>query len=249
MHTDTAAPHDAPPRLTVEIWSDVVCPWCYIGKRRFEQAVTELAGEVDLEVAFRPYQLDPTASPGKAGPVFDAYARKFGGPEQAQMILDRVTDAAAGEGLGFRMDRALRANTLLAHRLLWWAEQPGSPVEQERLKERLLQAYFIDGLDIGLPETLADLAAEVGADRDDVLGFLSTDAGRNEVADYLEQAADSGISAVPTFVINGQWAIPGAQDAETFVNVIRRLADKVRAERVTPVVDVGDTCEGDACDV
>lgn len=249
MHTDTAAPHDAPPRLTVEIWSDVVCPWCYIGKRRFEQAVTELAGEVDLDVAFRPYQLDPTASPGKAGPVFDAYARKFGGPEQAQMILDRVTDAAAGEGLGFRMDRALRANTLLAHRLLWWAEQPGSPVEQERLKERLLQAYFIDGLDIGLPETLADLAAEVGADRDDVLGFLSTDAGRNEVADYLEQAADSGISAVPTFVINGQWAIPGAQDAETFVNVIRRLADKVRAERVTPVVDVGDTCEGDACDV
>jgi predicted DsbA family dithiol-disulfide isomerase len=165
------------------------------------------------------------------------------------MIIDRVTEAAAGEGLGFRMDRALRANTLLAHRLLWWAEQSGSPVEQERLKERLLQAYFVDGLDIGLPETLADLVAELGGDPDAVLGFLAGDAGRHEVAAYLEQAADQGISAVPTFVINGQWAIPGAQDPDTFVNVIRRLADKVRAERITPVVEAGDVCEDDVCDV
>lgn len=238
-----------PPTLTVEIWSDVVCPWCYIGKRRFEQAAAELDGEVDLDVVYRPYQLDPTASPGKSGPVFDAYARKFGGPEQAQMILDRVTDAAAGEGLDFRMDRALRANTLLAHRLLWWSEQPASPIQQETMKERLLQAYFVDGLDIGLPETLADLAADLGADREEVLGFLATDAGRDEVANYLEFAADQGITAVPTFVINGQWAVPGAQEPDTFVKVIRRLADKLRSEPLTPVTDAGAACEDDACDV
>lgn len=238
-------------RLTVEIWSDVVCPWCYIGKRRFERAVDELDGEIDLDVAYRPYQLDPTASPGKSGPVFDAYVKKFGGPQQARMLIDRVTDTAAGEGLEFRMDLALRANTLLAHRLLWWAEQPGSPVTQESLKERLLQAYFMDGLDIGLPETLADCAAELGADREQVLGFLATDAGRDEVADYLTQAADHGISAVPTYVINGTWAIPGAQDTDTFVNVLRRLAEKVRAEAPAyeAVAGDGEACEGDACEI
>ena len=242
------ATHDRP-TLHVDIWSDVVCPWCYIGKRRFERAAAELEGEVDLDVTFRPYQLDPTASPGKSGPVFDAYARKFGGPEQARMLIDRVTETAAGEGLGFRMDRALRANTLLAHRLLWWADQPSSPIDQRALKERLLQAYFVDGLDIGLPETLADCAAVVGADRDEVLGFLASDAGRAEVADDLAWAAEQGISAVPTFVINGQWAIPGAQDPETFVNVIRRLVDKAAAEARAAVTDEAAACEGDACEV
>ena len=236
------------PTLAIEIWSDVVCPWCYIGKRRFEHAAAELDGEIDLDVVYRPYQLDPTASPGKSGPVFDAYVKKFGGPDQAQMLIDRVTDTAAGEGLEFRMDRALRANTLLAHRLLWWAEQPDSPIEQTALKERLLQAYFVDGLDIGLPETLADCAAELGADRDDVLGFLSGDGGRAEVSAMLHQAADSGITAVPTFVIDGQWAIPGAQDTNTFVNVLRRLADKQRAEAGAGVIGESDVGEGDTCD-
>lgn len=238
------------PTLRVEIWSDVVCPWCYIGKRRFERAVAELEGELAVDVSYRPYQLDPTASPGTSGPVFDAYVRKFGSPEQARMLIDRVTDAAAGEGLGFRMDRALRANTLLAHRLLWWAEQPGSGVGQEALKERLLQAYFVDGLDIGLPETLADCAAELGADRERVLGFLAGDGGRREVAEYLEQAADHGISAVPTFVVDGRWAIPGAQDADTFVNVLRRLADKQLAERAAAAdMAAGPACDDDGCDI
>jgi predicted DsbA family dithiol-disulfide isomerase len=241
------------PKLRVDIWSDVVCPWCYIGKRRFERAVTELEGELDLEVHFRAYQLDPTASPGRSGPVFDAYARKFGGPEQAQILIDRVTRTAAGEGLEFRMDRALRANTLLAHRLLWWADQPATPVRQDAMKERLLQAYFVDGLDIGLPETLADCAAELGADRDEILGLLAGDAGVGAVGDDLSQAADHGISAVPTFVIEGQWAIPGAQDTDTFVNIFRRLADKMRAAEEPEAAacgsaTTGDACVGDACD-
>ena len=218
------------PAIQVEIWSDVVCPWCYIGKRRFEAAVEELDGEIELDITYRPYQLDPTASPGKSQPVFDAYVKKFGGPEQAQQLIDQVTENAAGEGLAFRMDRALRANTLLAHRLLWLAEQPDSPVEQTALKERLLQAYFIDGTDIGDPDQLADCIAELGFERDAVIEFLESDRGRAEVAAYLSQAADAGITAVPTFVINGQWAIPGAQDSDTFVNVLRRLKEKLVAD-------------------
>jgi len=241
----------APP-IRVEIWSDVVCPWCYIGKRRFDSAVELLDGEIDLEVVYRPYQLDPTASPGKSQPVIEAYAKKFGGPDQARAIIERVTAEAAGEGIEFHMERALRANTLLAHRLLWLAELPGSPVDQPVLKERLLQAYFVDGLHIGDPEVLADCASEVGFPRRDVLDFLESDGGQSEVAAYLEQAADSGIAAVPTFVVDGQWAIPGAQDADTFVNVLRRLHDKLAADAVSAdgsrAPAAGPICDDDACD-
>jgi predicted DsbA family dithiol-disulfide isomerase len=228
--------------IHVDIWSDVVCPWCYIGKRRFERAVDELAGEVEIEYAFRAFQLDPTASMGKSQPVAEAYARKFGGPEQAQAIIGRVTSVAADEGLEFRLDRALRANTLLAHRLLWLAEQPDSPVAQPALKERLLQAYFHDGLDIGDPDVLAACAADVGFDRDAVLTFLDSEAGLPEVRADMEQAIEYGISGVPAFVINGRWSIPGAQDTDTFVNVFRQLKDRV-------TVESGPACDDDICDV
>lgn len=209
--------------MNVEIWSDVVCPWCYIGKRRFETAVELLKDEADIEVVFRPYQLDPTASPGKSAPVKEAYAKKFGGPERAEQIIGHVTAVAAQEGLDFHMEKALRANTLLAHRLLWLAEATG---HQYALKERLLQAYFVDGLDVGDPDVLADCAAEVGMARDGALAFLRSDDGVDEVRAQLAFAAEAEITAVPTFVIDGRWAVPGAQDPDTFVTVVRRLLAK-----------------------
>ena len=215
------------PHIEVEIWSDVVCPWCYIGKRRFETAMAEVAGEIDIDIVFRPYQLDPTASPGKAGPVVDAYAKKFGGPERAREIIDHVTAIAAESGIQFRMDRALRANTLLAHRLLWLAQATG---QQVALKERLLQAYFIDGLDIGQPEVLATCASEIGLDHDRVLAFLDSDDGLAEVHNDLQTASEMGITAVPTFVFDGMWMVPGAQDPDTFVEVLRRVVAKRTAD-------------------
>ena len=215
------------PHVEVEIWSDVVCPWCYIGKRRFETAVAELAEEIDVHVVFKPFQLDPTASPGKAGPVLDAYAKKFGGLERAQQIIDHVTAVAADSGLQFRMDRALRANTLLAHRVLWLAQATDNQVA---LKERLLQAYFIDGLDIGDPEVLADCAGDVGIDHDRVLAFLDRDEGVVEVRDELRSAAEMEITAVPTFVFDGKWMVPGAQEPETFAQVLRRVVAKRTAD-------------------
>lgn len=214
--------------MTVEIYSDVVCPWCYIGKRRFEAglAMIEDEVEVDFDVSFHPYQLDPRAAPGVATPVFDAYSKKFGGPERATEIIGHVTETAAGEGLEFRMDRAQRANTLLAHRLIWRAAQPGSPVDQDTIKERLLKAYFTDGLNIGDPDVLADCSAEVGFDRAEVVRFLESDEGSDEVRAELIGAQQNGITAVPTYVLNGQWAIPGAQEAETFAQVLRKIAVK-----------------------
>ena len=215
------------PHVEVEIWSDVVCPWCYIGKRRFEAAAAGLADEIDVHVVFKPYQLDPTSSPGMTGPVLDAYAKKFGGPARAQEIIDHVTAVAAESGIGFRMDRALRANTLLAHRLLWLAQATDNQIA---LKERLLQAYFIDGLDIGDTEILATCAADVGLDHDRILEFLNSDDGVAEVRDELRSAAEMEITAVPTFVFDGKWMVPGAQEPDTFAQVLRRVVAKRTAD-------------------
>ena len=214
--------------VDVDIWSDVVCPWCYIGKRRFERAVAELTGEIDVRVRYRPFQLDPTAPP-IGTPVLDAYARKFGSPERAAQIIDHVTRTAAEEGIEFRMDRAVRANTLDAHRLLWLSEATG---HQLALKQRLLEAYFEDGLDIGDRDVLADRAADVGMDRVAVAAFLQSDDGTEQVREWLAAAAEAEITAVPTYVVSAgdaRWAIPGAQETETFVQVIRRVAARAAA--------------------
>lgn len=236
--TVTSNPRVARPTVTVEVWSDVVCPWCYIGKRRFATGLAEVEAQlrtdgvdVGFDVSYHPYQLDPTASPGVAGPVVEAYARKFGGTERAEAILANVTATAAEVGLEFRMDRALRANTLLAHRVIWLAGQPGSPVAQDVVKERLLKAYFTDGLNIGDPDVLADCAAEVGFDRAAVIEFLDSDRGTDEVDQELHVAHDNGITAVPTYVVDGRWAIPGAQEPETFAQILRKMADQAVAEQ------------------
>lgn len=222
----------ARPSITVDIYSDVVCPWCYIGKRKFETGLAQVADELgaDVVVAYHPHQLDPTAPPGVATPVAEAYSKKFGGPERAAEILDHVTRTAADAGIEFHMDRALRANTLLAHRLLWLAGQPDSPVDQATLKERLLQAYFSDGLHIGDPEVLADCAADVGFDRDWTAAFLDSDRGVAEVQQELREGYENGITAVPTFVFDGRWAVPGAQEPETFALVLKRMADRAASD-------------------
>jgi predicted DsbA family dithiol-disulfide isomerase len=232
----TAAPR---PVVTVDVYSDVVCPWCYIGKRKFESGLGLVAGEdlgVDFDITYRPYQLDPTAAPGTSEPVIESYAKKFGGAERAKEIIDNVSNRAADVGLEFNMDRALRANTLLAHRLIWFAGQPDreadAGVEQAAMKERLLKAYFTDGLDIGDPAVLADCAADIGVDRQVALDFLASDRGRVEVAAELDEARDEGITAVPTYVFNGKWAVPGAQEPETFAQVLRKMASD--ASSATP---------------
>src|SRR6056297_2345481 len=229
MPPQPATDRPSRPTVTVEVYSDVVCPWCYIGKRRFEKGL-ELANAdgdlgVDFDVTFKPYQLDPTAAPGVSGPVFDAYAKKFGGPEKAEEIIGHVSRTAADDGLDFRMDLALRANTLLAHRLIWWSEQVDD-VSQDDMKERLLQAYFTDGSHVGDLDTLVECAVDVGADPDAVRAFLESSDGVDEVAAELEHARQNGITAVPTYVFDDQWAVPGAQDPETFARVLTKMAEK-----------------------
>ena len=215
--------------MRVEVFSDVVCPWCFIGKRRLETAVANLAAKgvtIDLEITYRPYQLDPTAPSHEPTPVIDAYAKKFGGHERAAEIIAHVTSVAAQDGINFRMDLALRANTALAHRLLAYALSEHGAGVQSQLKERLLRAYFEDGLDIGSIDVLASCAQEVGIDRVAATSHLESDAGISELAEELLFAAQNDITAVPTFIFDDKWSVPGAQDVAVFERVLMKLSEK-----------------------
>ena len=224
---------DVTASLTIDIWSDVVCPWCYIGKRRFELALERVRAEapdLQIDIRYRAYQLDPSAPSTSSTPVREAYARKFGGPERADAILRHLTETAAADGLDFRFDIAQRSNTVLSHRMLWWvAEQQGLDA-QARVKERLLKAYFTDGENVGDPQRLATIVAdELGVSVETVVAFLESGLGSSEVADELQRAVEHDITGVPTYVINGAWAIPGAQDPDTFERVLLRAAANARS--------------------
>ncbi len=233
--------------MRVEIWSDVVCPWCYIGKRKFEAALARYRGDETFEIIWRPFQLDPTAPKGTAQPVKQVYEKKFGGPERAAEIIEHVSSVAAGVGLDFDMDRAVRANTMDAHRLIGYALRVGGPAMQSAVKERLMQAYFTEGRNIGDVATLADLAAGVGMDHDAVAAYLASDEGTTELAAELEEALHIGVTGVPHFVFDGRWAIPGAQDPELFLRAFQRMADlKISdAEAAMPEGDA-EACRVDA---
>jgi len=217
--------------VRVDIWSDVICPWCYIGKRRFDTAVANLRarGIADaIEITFHSYQLDPTAPTDTASPAFDAYAKKFGGPDAAHQILDRVTAVAAGDGITFNMDIAQRANTLLAHRALHFALQHHGAQMQAQLKEVLMQAYFTDGQNIGDLNVIVAYSEKVGIDPVTLREWLSTDNGIDAVRDDIHAGAQRDISAVPSFVINDQFLIPGAQDVQVFENALERIITRSR---------------------
>jgi predicted DsbA family dithiol-disulfide isomerase len=215
--------------MRIEIFSDVICPWCFIGKRRFETAISRLRDrgvDVQVDYTFRPFQLDPTAPNDSPTPAKDAYAKKFGGTERATEILDHVTSVAAQDNITFNMDIAVRANTFLAHRLLSYSLLKHGAAVQILLKERIMDAYFTDGKNIGDIDVLADCAESAGINRAEAHTFLNSDELVDEVRSEIAEAAEYGVTAVPTFIINGQWSVPGAQDVEMFERIIERMLEK-----------------------
>ncbi len=193
-------------RLRLEIVSDVICPWCFIGKRRLEKALAAVPG-LSVDVVWRPFELNPDMP--EEGVERSAYRiAKFGSPERAQMLDARVTAAAATEGLAFRLDAIPRTpNTIKAHRLIWLAGREGV---QDAVVERLFCAYFLEGQDIGDSHVLASLGVEAGLDTTLVDGLLATDRGLDEVRHEAAAALRLGIHAVPTFVLDGEPALEGA---------------------------------------
>lgn len=215
--------------VRVKIFSDVVCPWCYIGKRRLDTAVANLVNKgvsLNLEVEFKPFQLDPTAPAALATPVLQAYAKKFGSQERATRILAQVTAVAAKDNIEFRMDRALRVNTMRAHQLLYLAARDYGFQLQTQVEELLFKAYFTDGANIGDNAVLISCATEAGMNAESTRDFLLHNEGLAEVESELRLAAEIGISAVPTFVFDEKWSVPGAQDVEVFERILVSLNER-----------------------
>jgi predicted DsbA family dithiol-disulfide isomerase len=209
--------------MQVEIFSDVVCPWCYIGKRRFEQALADFPHRAEVEVTWRSYELDPTAPVGGGGPVIDSLAEKYGvSPEQVRASQANITEVAASLGLDYHLEDSVRGSTLQAHELLHLAHDRGL---QDALKERLLRAYFTEGESPFDAETLVRLAAEAGLDPDEAATVLADRTYAPAVADDLELARAFGIRGVPFFVIDRAFGVEGAQPAE----LIREALDQAWA--------------------
>lgn len=207
--------------VLVEIWSDVVCPWCYIGKRRFERALARFDGAADVEVVWRSFELDPDA-PAEGVDVLGHLARKYGvSVEEAQAMQQRVTRAAADEQLRYELDRTKRGNSFDAHRLLHLAADHDL---QPELAERLFRGYFSEGEAVGRHDVLRRLAAEAGlpaAEVDDVLaGDRYTDAVREDEA----TAQRLGCRGVPFFVVDRKVAVSGAQDPSVLLELLDRAA-------------------------
>jgi predicted DsbA family dithiol-disulfide isomerase len=220
--------------VKIEIFSDVACPWCYIGHTRFARAAEAFRAKGGtVEVTMRPFQLSPD-SPAEGEPLLQALERKFG-PDATQMT-SRVTAVAAEDGLDVRFDRAISANTFEAHRLTEVATGQGLG---EEMAERLFRAHFTDGLNVGDPGVLATLATEVGV-RD-------TGDGAGQVREQLARARGLGITGVPLFLFEEQFAVSGAQQVETFAGAIDEVAARTGQTPIIPLATPADGCADDSC--
>jgi predicted DsbA family dithiol-disulfide isomerase len=235
--------------MKVEIFSDVVCPWCAVGKRRFEAALGQFEHAKEIDVVWRAYELDPHAPRQRDGDHVEHLARKYGMTrEQAMAANERLTATAAAEGLDFHFESTRSGNTFDAHRLLHYAREAG-PGLQDAFKERLFAAYFTEGAAIGEPETLGRLAAEVGLDSQECADVLAGDRYADEVRADERDALELGVTGVPFFVIDGKFGIPGAQDAATILSVLQKAWRQAHPLEMAVAPVGGGVCEGDSCAV
>ena len=229
--TDVKAPVTLPTLsesspIKVDIWSDVQCPWCYIGKRKFEKGV-ELFGE-DVDVEYHSFELAPDTPVDFDGSPVDYLSQRKGLPvDQVHEMLARVTEVARSVGLEYDYDAVHQTNTIKAHELMHFAKEHGMQAE---MKERLLSAYFVEGKHVGRIDDLADLAHEIGLDRAAAHAALTDARYLSAVKDDVAKAEAYGISGVPFYVIDGKYGVSGAQNPETFQNVLEQARD----ERQTP---------------
>ena len=214
-------PARLPRYVNVEIFADIVCPWCYVGQSRFRTALKEYGDPV--EVTWRPFQLDPGA-PAQASPADPHLAELFGGPDKVVAAHARLRGLTAPEGLPYEPEKALRINSRDAHRVIWLAGQEGV---QDAVAARLFRAHHAEGSDLSDAATLAVLAGEAGLEADAVQKLLAGDEGTAEVAEQIARAQSLGITGVPFFLFEGTWGVSGAQPAEVLTDALREVASRV----------------------
>ncbi len=230
--------------MTVEIYSDIACPWCYIGEKRFFRALSALPQADQVEVVFRPFQLDPTLSETPK-PLVEQLREKFG--PQLDATLRHTAATGKKDGVDLRFEDAVSVNTLTAHRLLRFALEHGGTAVQHEVADRLFEAHFTNGQNVADHDVLADIAEAAGLVRDDVLVYLSVGEGEREVRQEIAEAQQLGIRAVPTFVFNGRTGIQGAQPVSTFMQAIEELQ-----QESVPVATNGSSdedCADGSCDI
>ncbi|MFD1529983.1 DsbA family oxidoreductase [Pseudonocardia aurantiaca] len=227
--------------MKVEIWSDIVCPWCAIGKHRFEKALAQFAHREEVEVSWHSFELDPSAPREREGDLAEHLAGKYGvSREQADGMHRQMTETAASDGWDFHFERARGGNTFDAHRLLHLAAERGV---QDTLKERLFRGYLEEGERIGDPETLVRLAADAGLDADEARAVLASDRYADDVRADERQAQAYGITGVPFFVVDRKYGVSGAQPPDAILHVLDTAwADAHPLQMLTP--GGGDGAEG-----
>ena len=213
--------------IKVEVWSDVACPWCYIGKRKFENAISAFSAEgsqTAIQVEYHSFLLNPDMPVDYEGSQTDYLAEHKGMPrDQVISMTERLVGIAASVGLKYDMEHMHMTNTVLAHQLLQYAKTQGKQVE---MKERIMSAHFVEALHVGRADVLAQLAAEVGLDRTEVMRVLESGEYLPAFEADIEQARAYGISGVPFFVIDGKYGISGAQNPETFVGAFNQIIEE-----------------------
>lgn len=231
--------------MKVDIFSDVACPWCYIGKRRFESALDSFEGKDQVEITWHSYQLDPTAPKVSDVKMNDLLAKKYGMSVQ-QAANNRVSTLAAEEGLEYHLENAKYGNTFDAHRLIQLAGERGV---QDAVEERFFRAYFSEGEALGDTETLVRLVSEVGLDAEEARTVLAGDEYADAVRGDIEEAREIGIQGVPFFILDEKYGISGAQATDLF----KQALDQVWAEshpkvKITTIAGEADaSCDGDSC--
>lgn len=209
--------------MQIDIWSDVVCPWCYIGKRRFERALAEFPGRDEVSVVWHSFELDPSAPVRRTESTVEHLSDKYGmSIEQVESMEANVTALAAAEGLDYRLSETKSGNTFDAHRIIHLAAEHGL---QDQMKERCLRAYFTESLAITEPETLAELAGQVGLDPIEVEQVLGSDRFAAEVREDEALATRLGITGVPFFVLDGRLGVSGAQSTDVFAAALTRASE------------------------
>ena len=222
ISTPVNAPINSP--IKVDVWSDIACPWCFIGKRKFEAGAEQFGGEVEVE--YHSFELSPDTPVDFDGSEQDYLVTRGFPADRIDGMLDRVTGIAESVGLHYDYDALQHTNTVLAHQLIHYAKARGRQLE---MKERLLAAYFEQGRHVGRVDDLADLAVELGFDRDDVVRSLSANEYLDAVRADQDLAIEYGIQGVPFFVIDGKYGVSGAQDASIFANVLTQVRDEKAA--------------------
>ena len=207
--------------VVIDVVSDVVCPWCYLGKARLEQAVAEVSGEILVTVNWRPYQLNPDLPP--EGTDHKAHlAAKLGGAQAVAQAHERLTQLGLQDGIAFDFDAVkISPNTLDAHRLLRWAANEG---RQNEVADALFRAYFEEGRNVGDRAVLQDIAARNGLDAAVIDVLLTSDADKDSIGEEIAMARDMGVSGVPCFIIDNKYAVMGAQPVDALVNAFREIA-------------------------